>query len=284
MVENHPDARPQSGLSEADIVYETLAEGGITRFLVLFQSRAANEIGSVRSARDYFAEIANEWGALYAHVGGSNEVIANLKKGIYENLDDANEYYNGDFFPRKKEKSAPHEIFTSTQNLRNLIAEHNFSDIANYLSWQFKDDSPTTASGTPDIYIDFSRAGYEVTWEYDPAQNNYKRNIYFEADYDAVSKEQIRAKNVVIQMVDVTPVPKDPFLRVDIDLNGGSDASAGVKNKAIIFQDGKSTVGFWKRENNRTRFFDANSQEIKFNRGPIWLELVPEDKEVNLKW
>src|SRR3989344_6912600 len=90
MVENHPDARPQSGLSEADIVYETLAEGGITRFLVLFQSRAANEIGSVRSARDYFAEIANEWGALYAHVGGSNEVIANLKKGIYENLDDAN--------------------------------------------------------------------------------------------------------------------------------------------------------------------------------------------------
>lgn len=276
MVENHPDARPQSGLSRADVVYETLAEGGITRFLALYQSSDAREIGSVRSAREYFAALADEWGALYAHVGGSNEVIAQIKSNKYKNVDDANEYYNGDFFPRRKDKPEPHHIFTSTGKLRELIAYHKFSNGANYLPWQFKDDRLATTSIISKISIDFSRAGYEVGWEYDVASNTYKRLQYFQPHIDDVSKQQLSAKSVIVQIVKITPVPKDPLLQVDIDLTEGG--------RAVIFQDGILIDGVWRKESGRTRFYDASNNEIKFNRGPIWLELVPKDKEANLTW
>lgn len=304
MVENHPDARPQSGLSQADIIYETLAEGGITRFLAVFQSSNALEIGPVRSAREYFAALADEWGSAFAHVGGSNEVIRQLKNYQYKNLADANEYYNGEFFPRRKDKPEPHHIFISTEKLRELIAYNKFSNRADYQPWQFKDDRPATTSIISKINIDFSHAGYEVGWEYDAASNAYRRlsrrlrygtpkptlsvgsptgasaakasEQYFEPQIDDASKQQLSAKNVVVQIVKVTPVPKDPLLQVDINLIAGG--------RAIIFQDGIFIDGVWRKELGRTRFYDASNNEIKFNRGPIWLELVPKDKEANLVW
>ncbi len=277
MVENHPDARPQSGLSQADIVYEALAEGGITRFMAIYQSKEAKEIGPVRSAREYYAQIANEWGAVYAHVGGSNEVIAQIKAGKYKNLDDANEYYNFDFFPRKKNKPEPHHIFTSTEKLRDLIGFHKYSNTANYLPLQFKEDSPLATSTATKISIDFSRAGYEVGWNYDSALNSYKRLQYFEPHMDAENKSQIIAKNVVVQLVKVTPVPNDRLLSVDVDLNSGG--------RAIIFQDGKVVEGTWEKMNDgKTRYYDKSSQEIKFNPGPVWVELVPNDYPGRVTW
>ena len=286
MVENHPDARPQSGLSDADIVYEALAEGGITRFLALYQSKDVDTIGSVRSAREYYAQIADEWGALYAHVGGSNEVIAQINKGVYKNLDDANEYYNFEFFPRRKDKYEPHHIFTSTEKLRELIRFHQFSNIANFQPWIFKDDSPSfakamegklpTSSVVSNISIDFSRPGYEVGWEYDSSNNVYKRLQYFEPHIDESSGRQIMAKNIVIQIVDVTPVPRDPLLSVDVDLTSGG--------RAMVFMDGKVIESVWKKESYRTRFYDSSNFEIKFNRGPIWVELVPKEKQIGLTW
>jgi len=276
MVENHSDARPQSGLGDADIVYEALAEGGITRFLALYQSREADWIGPVRSAREYYAQIADEWGALYAHVGGSNEVIAQINKGEYKNLDDANEYYNFDFFPRRKDKYEPHHIFTSTEKLRQLIEFHQFSNIANFQPWSFKDDEPATTSVVSNISIDFSRPGYEVGWEYDSASNAYKRLQYFQPHIDESSGRQIMAKNIVIQIVDVTPVPRDPLLSVDVDLTSGG--------RAMVFMDGKVIESVWKKESYRTRFYDSSNFEIKFNRGPIWVELVPKEKQIGLTW
>lgn len=276
MVENHPDARPQLGLLQADIVYETLSEGGITRFLALYQSKGADWIGPVRSAREYFAQIADEWGALYAHVGGSNEAIRQLKNQKYKNLADANEYYNFDFFPRRKDRHEPHHIFTSTEKLRELIDFHKFSDRANHQPWQFKDDEPAATSTASKISIDFSRAGYEAGWEYDAAQNFYKRLQYFEPRPDESSNQQIFAKNIVIQIVNVIPVLSDPLLQVNIDLDSGG--------RAVIFQDGISIEGTWMKQGGRTRFFDTSNNEIKFNRGSIWLELAPKDKQQNLIW
>lgn len=276
MVENHPDSRPQSGLSKADIVYEALAEGGITRFLAIYQSQEASLIGSVRSAREYFAQIADEWGALYAHVGGSNEVIAQIQKGEYKNLVDVNEYYNFDFFPRRKDKPEPHHIFTSTDDLRRLIAFHQFSSVVNYQPWQFKDDAPTASSTASKISIDFSRPGYEVGWEYDLSTNAYKRVQYFEPHIDELTNQQITAKIVIIQIVNVTPVSRDPLLSVDIDLNAGG--------RAIVFQDGLAIESIWRKDGGRTRFFDPSNSEIKFNRGAIWVELVPKEKEPSLSW
>lgn len=276
MVENHPDAWPQSGLSQADIVYEALAEGGITRFLAIYQSQEVKFIGPVRSAREYYAQIANEWGAVYAHVGGSNEVIAQIKNGVYKNLDDANEYYNFDFFPRKKNKPQPHHIFTSTEKLNQLIDYHKYSSQASYQPFLFKDDEPAATSTATQIDIDFSRAGYEVRWVYDTAINSYKRLQYFERHLDAENNQQLIAKTVVAQLVKVTPVPKDPLLSVDIDLVSGGQAR--------VFLDGSVIEGTWKKSTDgKTRYYDRLGQEIKFNRGPIWVELVPVEKGVDFK-
>lgn len=276
MVENHPDARPQSGLIGADIVYEALAEGGITRFLAIFQSNSVKEIGPVRSAREYFASLANEWGALYAHVGGSNEVIAQIKNGIYKNLDDANEYYNFDFFPRNKYKPQPHHIFTSTEKLKELMTFHKFSASANFLSWNFKDDSPVASSTASSINMDFSRAGYEVSWIHNSQNNSYNRLQYFEPHLDDNTGKQISVKTVVVQIVKVTPVPKDPLLSVDVDLKTGG--------KAYVFLDGLVIEGVWKNEQGKTRFYNNNNQEISFNRGPVWVELLPAEKTDSLVW
>lgn len=276
MVENHPDARPQSGLSAADVVYEALAEGGITRFLAVFQNNDASVIGPVRSAREYFAQLADEWAALYVHVGGSNEVISQLKKGQYQNLSDANEYTNGDFFVRSKVKPQPHHIFTSIKNMRELISLHNYSNQANFKPWLFKQDNPATATPVSVISIDFSRPGYEVSWQYDAVTNSYKRLQYFQPHMDEASKSQITAKNVVLEIVQVTPVPNDKLLQVDIDLQSGG--------KALMFLDGKVITGTWKKQANKTRYYDSGGKEVLFNRGPIWVELVPQAKESNLSW
>ena len=140
IVENHPDARPQSGLGEADIVYETLAEGGITRFLAIFQTREVKSIGPVRSARDYFAEIANDFGALFAHVGGSDEVLLELQNKHYKNLDDINQFYQASFFERIKLRPAPHNVYTSTEKLRDYLDSKNLNKDNSFAGWLFEDE------------------------------------------------------------------------------------------------------------------------------------------------
>lgn len=276
MIENHPDGRPQSGLSLADVVYETLAEGGITRFEAFYQTEEAGSIGPVRSAREYFAQIADEWGAVYAHVGGSNEVIAQLKDGLYSRLSDANEYYNGEFFLRVGTRPAPHNVYTSTERLRELATRRLFSTEASYQPWTFKNDEPGASSTAPSIFINFSRLGYEVGWNYKQASNSYERSIYYEPDIDAATKALIVAKTVVVQLVPVIERPSDPLLHVDIALSG--------QGRALVFQDGKALKGIWKNTAGRTRYYDASGFEIQFNRGALWIELVPLEKETSLKW
>jgi hypothetical protein len=255
MVENHPDSWPQAGLSQADIVYEALSEGGITRFLAIFQAQDVSSIGPVRSAREYYAEIADEWHALYAHVGGSNEVIAQLKNGKYKNLSDANEYFNFDYFPRNKGKVQPHHIFTSTSKLRDLISFYKYETKATFSPWQFQEAGELPTTTVKSIFIDFSRPGYEVTWEYNKETNEYSRLQYFQPHKDENTGKQIVVKNIVLQIVEVTPVPKDPLLSVDVDLNSGG--------KAVVFLNGVSVKGIWKKENGRTRFYDEFENEIK---------------------
>jgi len=278
MVENHPDARPQSGLSDAGIVYEALTEGGITRFLALFQSDSEN-IGPVRSARDYFASIADEWGAVYAHVGGSNEVIEQLKEGKYQNLDDVNEYYNENSFRRNQNRKPPHNVYTSTEKLRELIKYRQFKNISNFKSFKFKEDEPVLNGVAPagKINIDFSLDSYKVGYEYSLDGNDYSRFLAGKPHIDLKTQKQIKVKNIVAQFVEVTPWPNDPLLRVDINLKG--------EGRAVIFLDGKVIEGWWRKEaDGKTRYYNLQDRKIKFNRGSIWIELVPEDKQEEFKW
>lgn len=271
MIENHTNSRPQSGLAEADIVYEALAEGGITRFVALYQTSEAKNIGPVRSARDYFATIANEYGALYAHVGGSDEVLTQLKNGMYKNITDLNEYFNASYFQRIKSRPAPHNTYTSTSELRRYLKEKNISETSRWQDWNFTDkDSLVAEKNATQVFIDFSIPSYKVGYIYDTEQKRYKRTLGGATHLDAASKEPLTTKTVVVQFVSVSATPGDAKDRIDVDLIG--------EGKALVFHDGTVTEARWNKSNSdRTHFSDLNGRAIEFNRGKIWVELVPDD-------
>ena len=123
IVENSEAARPQSGLNAADIVYETMAEGGIPRFIALFQSGDAQKIGPIRSARSYFLDISKEYNLPFAHCGGSAEALDEIKN---ENLMSMNEMTNASTYWRDSIRKAPHNLYTSTEKLRELVKTKNY--------------------------------------------------------------------------------------------------------------------------------------------------------------
>ncbi len=287
MVENYPYARPQSGLLDADVVYEAPTEGGITRFLALYQSKAAKNIGPVRSARTYFAEIADEWGAVFAHVGGNSDALANIKAGDYPNISDADQFFNDPYFQRVTWRTMPHNVYTSIDKLDKLIgARQFFSDATIYQPWRFKDDSPSSSIPPPegeggkifasstaaDINISFSTHDYVVEWKYNILDNSYSRFLAGKPHKDLDTGKQISAKNIVVQFVKTYPVKSDTPLSIGLDLEVGG--------RADVFEDGKIIIGTWEKVSGRTRYYDQDGKEINFNRGPIWAELVPVGKDV----
>ncbi|MFZ5364429.1 MAG: DUF3048 domain-containing protein [Patescibacteria group bacterium] len=269
-VENMIDARPLSGISRANLVYETLAEAGITRLLVFFTADAGTpEIGPVRSARPYFVDWVEEFGALYAHSGGSPEALRLIPQ--YDILD-LNEFANGRFFWRSKKRYAPHNLYTSTGLLAEAF-EAKEGEVKNFTPWQFKDEVPDESRPEEEkrVKIYFSTKTYEAGWQYNRETNDYLRyqSGLIQQDRDG---SEVRAKNIVVQFAKM--VVLDEVGRKDIDTIGNGEA--------IIFQDGIQIDGVWEKfaRGERTKFYDSNGVEIKFNPGVTWVEVVPIGTEV----
>jgi len=277
-----------SGLDKASVVYETLVEGGITRFMALFpisnyqlSAPSSSEptlpptsyklqatsspfaIGSVRSVRPYFVDWAQEVGATLVYVGGSDEALSKIETRDIKSL---NEFYKGEYFYRDQNHNAPHHIFTSTdllatflrnsQSTMSMQAERGNPE--NDLEpWQFVDHSTTTDSVLKDIAsftVPFARTNI-VEWMYDKTTGDYTRHPY----------SYIKAKNVVVQYTNISVI--DDVGRLKIKTKG--------VGKAKIFLDGRQINGKWiKLKTGRTKFYDQSGNEIKFNRGVTWIEVV----------
>lgn len=275
MIENHPDSRPQSGLSSADIVYETLAEGGITRYEAIYQTADDVKAGPVRSVRSYFGQIASEYGAVLAHVGGSDDALAALQSGRYKGVDDADEYYLGSYFERVRNRPAPHNTYTTLSRLRELISDKQWDTENSASAWQFSDETIMNAIPANEVTLNYSTASYQAKFIYDPATGLYTRSLAGKLDIDANTSQPVTATTIVAQEVTVMDIPNDPKLRVDIDLDG--------TGKAYIFYKGQVLNATWKKENNRTHYYSASGQEIAFLRGKIWVGLVPDESD-SISW
>jgi len=273
MIENHPDARPQSGLDKADLAYEALTEGGITRFLAFFGINDVVEVGPVRSARTYFVKLADEYNAFYAHAGGNADALVLIKElPDFYNLD---EFSLGSFFWRDKNKFAPHNLYTTTDKLRLAGQSKDWDINASYDKWLFKNDESLEKRGNAKkLSVDFSLGSYKVDYLYDKETNEYKRNLAGKAHVDKNSKNQIKAKTVIIQYVESWKKENDPENSIELKIDG--------EGKATIFMDGEKIQGSWKKldRKKRTKFYDDNGEEIKFDRGPIWIEIVPSNAKV----
>jgi hypothetical protein len=271
MIENYPDARPQSGLTKACTVYETVAEGGITRFMAIFVHNDVPKIGPVRSAREYFVDLAKQYDALYSHCGGPAYIYDIIKSYGVADLD---EYLNKDSYWRVSGRKKPHNLYTSTDKLRKRANQLDYSNDVFYQKPNFKDEAPLdTRPLSASININFSRPEYKVHYIFDRVNNVYKRFMGGKPHIDAETKKQLTVKNVVVQYAPISSIANDPKGRMQVSLIG--------TGKAIVFRDGRAIECQWIRQSldMLTKFYDSNNEEVKFNRGQTWIELA-DDKNM----
>lgn len=273
VIENHLEARPQRGLTDASVVYEAISEGGITRFLAIFGPKNSLKVGPVRSARTYFVDWVLEYDGLFAHVGGSQEVLQLIRAVGLKDLD---QFGLGErAYQREPQtgKATEHTMFTSTEKLWEAATKFRKYDITANPTQPLLWKEETVADQRPKnqtITIQFSTDTYEVSWQYDHPANTYKRNLAGQPHLDGNNSKQLRAKSVIVQEVVRENSPTEDSRTVWKMMTVGSGP---VK----VIQDGSVIEGRWTKNDrrSRTRFFDKDGAELKLNRGPIWIEIVP---------
>lgn len=301
MIENSVDARPQSGLSLADIVYEAVAEGGTTRFMGMYLCGATLgniNLAPVRSARIYYVNWVSEYDALYNHVGGAGRcedpTVDERAKALCAigryGIKDLDQF--GISFPDcyrnydrlDKPVATEHTMVCLSDNLYKIgekrgwanVDEEDVSWDEDFTPWKFKEDAKENERGAVSpIAFEFWEGykAYGVRWEYDKVSNSYKRFTAGEAHMDLETEEQLQAKNIVLMFAKETRGVDEHAHLLFENIGTG---------KAIIFQDGKSTTGTWKKATRtaRTLFYDANGKEVAFNPGQIWVQMLPLGAEV----
>lgn len=296
MIENHADSRPQSGLSFADVVYESVAEGGISRFMAVFYCGVSSNVllAPVRSARTYFLPWVLEYDALYNHVGGagncSDDTVDERAKALCQidqyGIKDMDQfsisfptcYRNYDRLDH--EVATEHTMVCQTDKLYELAAKREWTNVDSsgaswdkkFVPWKFKDDAKESDRGTVGKINFVAWKGYEkdygVEWNYDPKTNTYTRTNGGAVQKDLETDEQLSAKAVVVLFAKETG-PVDDHLHL-LYQNIGSGTG-------LLFEDGKAEKITWKKDDksSRTKFFDANGKEIQFNRGSLWIHMLP---------
>lgn len=262
MIENSLPARPQSGLNQAEVVFEAVAEGGITRFLALYQQNQPELIGPVRSLRGYYLDWASGFQASVAHVGGSGDALARIRDGNHRDMD---QFFNSGSFWRSRDRYAPHNVYTNFTNLSSLNSSKGWSN-SNFQGFNYKDEIKTTSVSTTQIQINLSGHYYNTSYAYNPECNCYPRSQAGQSHIDR-EKGQIQPKNIVA---------------LRIDMNRGADGyhnfySTIGSGSGVIFKDGVAEEIIWEKssENANLILKNQNGQQIKLNRGQTWIVAVP---------
>lgn len=303
MIENHEDARPQSGISFADVVYEAVAEGGITRFLSVFYCQDAGIVGPVRSARTYFLDFISEYGnsPLYAHVGGANQpgpadALGQIDDYGWTGYNDLNQFSIGfptfwrDYDRLGHTAATEHTMYSSTEKLWALAKTRGLTNVdkkgqswdGNFVKYNFKDDAKETQRGKAQtVHLEFwdTTPNYFVDWKFDPVLNLYKRFTGGKVHIDNNTKNQLTAKNLVVLFM--TERSANDGYPGNVHLLYGTKG----RGKAVFFMDGKRVNGTWEKDKRtaRTLLFDENGNEIKFDRGVIWFSIMPTDGVLTVK-
>jgi len=275
MIDNHPKARPQSGLEDACLVYEAMVEGGLTRLMPVYLHGDVEQIGPVRSARHYFVDLAAELGAAYAHVGGSPQAKEAVRKlpGVMS-LDDmrgAGAFWRVDF------RNMPHNLYTSTQALIRAAEERGWTSDAELPGPLFGYVGSLEPRGEPAEVVRVRLPGYVscvVEYEYEPVLDRYLRFVDGEPHEEA-SGGQLSTVNVVIRYVETRHIEGDQEGRLDMDLTG--------EGEALVFCRGVARRVRWSRPGRGTcaTYVDESGMPVLLAPGPTWIMLVPSDAEVD---
>lgn len=275
MINNHGEARPQSGLNSADIVYETNVESGITRYMAIFWSEAPAKVGPIRSARQNYIEWLSELDALYIHDGcaESTDPKVNACGNIHSyNIKDISTI--GAWRWNDGRRYAPHNEYSSITNAWEYAKKMSWNNFPTVKSWSFKNDADLKDRGEKSkVSVTFHErlqngGAYNAIWTYDSKTNSYLKQTGGQPDLDQETNTQIYAKNLVIQEVNMSST-YDEKGHIILDVIGSG--------KATFLIDGKVTEGTWRKisRTDRTTYLASDGKEVEFNRGRIWISAVP---------
>lgn len=270
MIENSVDARPQSGLVDAGVVFEAIAEGGITRFLALFQEAQPDYIGPIRSARPYYVRWAAGFDAGYVHSGGSGEALGLIGSLGVKDMDHGT--YGSRFFDRVSSRYAPHNVYTSMARLDQLRAEKGYTTSSFTSFTRITEENKADSVGTPanNISFDISSALYDTSYSYDSTAKVYKRSLAGAAHNDEKTGKQISPK-VVVALYAAYSIHPDGVHSVYQNIGSG---------KAQFFQDGTMVEGTWEKPSDKASlvFKTKAGNPMPLEPGQAWITAIQEGR------
>ena len=272
MIENSPDARPQSGLKSAGVVYEAIAEGGITRFLALYQNKKPELVGPVRSLRMYYVDWLAPYNPSVAHVGGSRSALNEIRNGNYRDID---EFFNAGTYWRASDRYAPHNVYTNFERLDALNNAKGFTQ-STFTSFPRADGKPADDQTARTIAINFSSPTYNTTYTYDQKNNHYIRSLGG-APHNDREAGQITPSVVIALRVGMQHVMEDGY-REQITTTGNGNA--------VLFQNGTAEEVTWHKADRASplKITSSTGEEIPLTRGQTWIAAVPTTGGGGVSW
>lgn len=288
-IDNAPPARPQAGLDAADIVYEEISEGGLTRFLAVFHCNESGEVGPVRSARTADPDILQEFGtALFGYSGANSQVLDKISKSDF--IGNLAHGSAGGAYTRASDRKAPYNLMTSTEKLRS---EDGASDVegAPKTGLKFNADvlnapapaatgavaSPAAPAGNT-VTFSYSNSNV-VKYTYDGASKTYLRS-QGDTAHNLANGKQVSAVNVIVQKVKIVP----GTVR-DASGSPTQDTTVTGSGDATILRGGTAVTGKWNRASagDNTTFTDASGATIELAPGNTFIHLVPQERPVTVQ-
>jgi hypothetical protein len=266
-VENATGARPQTGLSSADVVYETITEGGITRYDAIFHSTAPRKVGPVRSARLSDIYLPNQYHALLARIGADFDVENRLKQA---HVQDMNEFGNPAPYFRTNDRRSPHNLYVSVPAVRKAAVKRGFPSAEDPPALAFGDAPGSGGTTGTVVEIPFSQVN-RVRWTWSPQAKRYVRELNGSRQGDAATGRPYEASNVVVLFArTVLGRALDPAG------NRTYDVQLAGTGKVVVFRGGRRYDGTWAAGTTDPPVLTASDgSQLKLEPGRTWFQVVP---------
>lgn len=284
MINNISVAQPQLGISKADIIYEILVEGGITRMMAIFQDVSnAGEIGSIRSARPYFVDIAVGYDAVYIHAGGSDDAYTELQLTGISHLDGVNGDKQDIFYrdqARLKKMGYEHSMVTTSDLINKYLPTYGIRLVHSdsYSSNMVFADSAAPAGGLTagSVTVHFSTSK-TTTFTYSPEERQYAVSQYKSAYIDGNDKSLIGVTNVLILKTNINVIAGDKAGRIDVDVTGSGTGT--------FINGGKYETINWSRKSNSDQFTYTRNDgsPLTLGRGKTYICIIDKTNTVDIK-
>lgn len=286
MFSNIYTAFPHSGISQADVVYEALVEGKITRLFALFQDFDAEKIGPVRSSRHYYLDFALDFDAAYVHFGGSPQAYEAIKSLNIPTIDGI--YSSSEIFYRSNDRVAPHNAYTSFDGVMLATSQRGYrsdrrDDLENKLVFAEDEILLETGNEATKLTMNFFETNdsryqsyspvEDYSWfEYNDTTKLYERYQFDVPHVDVINDEQLVFDNIIVQFVSTWVIPGDEAGRRDMTTIGSGEGYYFTRGKYIPISWSKAS------HYEPTMYYDANGDILELNTGKTWITLYPNDR------